>query len=597
MQITKFYQKHENKIIALVAVFLMALFVGFNFDYFYQANDDVYIKNLLAGVHTGTPESHNIQMHYPISLLLSVIYRIANNLPVYGLFLCGCHYGCSYLLLERSLMFAKKPLMKISIALLEGCLLIALLLPEFVFTQYTVTSAMLAGTAIFRFYTTNCVFQIEEGKQLIKKNIGNILLLVLAFCVRSEMLLLVFPFICVAGFLKWTQEKPMFMKQNAIPYFSIFSLILIGISLAQVIHMFAYSSNEWKAFTKFFDERTELYDYQFVPEYEKNQHFYEKIALEQSEQELLINYNFGLDERIDSEILRQTAEYAQTLKISNLSFIERFRGAFADYKYKTFHSVDYPWNVAVIAAYALLFLLAWKNKRYVYLWKIPVVLLVRTGLWMYIMMGNRYPNRITHSLYFVELLLLSALIFEECRKEQESARHGLKYAFTILAGIVFFMIAISAMPTSMEQVKAEMCLRENANREIQALDKYCKNNPDNFYFIDVYSAVSDAQSVEYSEKIFHDVDNSPANYDLMGGWVSKSPATDRKYHYFGILSMEKAILDSDNVYVIIKKERSMDWIKDYYDKKLGIIVTISPIDSICVDFKEIYTIYKISCEK
>lgn len=594
MQTTKFYKKQENKILALAAVLVMGIFVGLNFDYFYQANDDVYIKNLLSGVYTGTPESHNIQMHYPISLCLSLLYRIAGNLPVYGLFLCVCHYGCCYFLFERSLHFTKNSATKILLVATETLLATALLLPELVFTQYTVTCAMLAGTALFRFYTTGLVSEVEGVKPFIKKNISNILLVILAFCIRSEMFLLVLPFVCVAGFFKWMQEKPVFTKENAAKYLGVFGLILAGLGLAQGIHMIAYSGAEWKTFTQFFDDRTELYDYQFIPEYEQNREFYESIGLDQSEQELLVNYNFGLDEDIDSEVLRQTAEYAKTLKTTDVSFMERFKISFADYRYKTFHATDYPWNLAVLAGYALLFLLAWKNKSYAYLWKLPLLAVVRTGLWMYIMMGNRYPDRITHSLYFVELLLLAAMLFEQCKKEQDKGQGWQRYSFTVLTGIIFVMIGISALPASMDKVQAESEQREAANEEIKALDAYCRKNVENFYFVDVYSAVSDKSAVEYSEKVFENVDNSPANYDLMGGWVSKSPADYKKLEYFGLESLANAILDSDKAYVIIKKEKSMDWIVNYYEKKRGIVVEAVIQDTIATESEEVYTVYKIA---
>ena len=65
MKAAKFCKKHENLLLTAAVLFCMLVFIGIRFDYFYQANDDVYIKNLLSGVYTGAPESHNIQMHYP----------------------------------------------------------------------------------------------------------------------------------------------------------------------------------------------------------------------------------------------------------------------------------------------------------------------------------------------------------------------------------------------------------------------------------------------------------------------------------------------------------------------------------------------------
>ena len=612
MQIAKFYKKHENCILALAAVLCMILFVGVRFDYYYQANDDIYIKNILSGVYTGTPESHNIQMHYPISLFLSLLYRIAGGLPVYGLFLCACHYGAAFLIFARSAKLMKKTWSKVLVVALETVVFGGLLLAELVFMQYTVTCSLLAAAATFRFYTTERDLNVKE---FIRANIANILLVVLAFLVRSEMLLLLLPMICVAGVFKWFTEKPVCTKVNAAKYFSVIGLILAGIVLGQAVHMLAYSSAEWKTFTEFFDERTRLYDYQFNPPYEENQAFYESIGLLESEQELLENYNFGLDEDIDSDILKQTADYAVTLKGEGTSFIGQFKVAFSDYKYKLTHEVDYPWNVFVLAGYALLILLAWKNKSYAYIWKIPFLFFIRTGLWMYIMMGNRYPARITHSLYFMELVILAAVLLEECKKEYQKGQEKFAAApvvvknwqsasFTILVLLVFGIFGMQSFSYHAGQVAAESVRRDYVNREIDALTAYCSQNKENFYFVDVYSSVSavfpeTGQSVEYSEKAFEDVDNSLSNYDLMGGWVVKSPLTAKKLKNFsmesadGVSAMEWGLLDSEQVYVIIKTEKNMDWLTTYFAEKRDRQVVAEAVDSIELDGESIYTVYAV----
>ena len=613
MQLVKFYKKHENYILALAAVLCMMLFVGLKFDYYYQANDDVYIKNILSGVYTGTPESHNIQMHYPISMLLSLLYRIGGDLPVYGLFLCACHYGASCLILLRASKQMEKTFGKVLVVALLGVLFTGLLLPELVFMQYTVTCTLLAGAAAFRFYTT------PKGlgtKEFIRANVGNVLLVVLAFLVRSEMLLLVLPLICVTGLFKWFSEKPVFTKENAGKYFVVFGLILLGLALGQLAHIFAYSSEEWKTFTGFFNARTELYDYQFIPTYEENQNFYEGLDLAQSEQALLENYNFGLDEKITTKVLADTAAYAKELKGEQLSFTDHFKLAFSDYKYKLTHEVDYPWNILVLASYALLILLAWKNKSYSCVWKLPLLFFVRTGLWMYIMMGNRYPDRITHSLYFMEFVILGALILEQCRTEREQAQQRFANAsnlirgwqsasFTILVVMVFGILGIQSLLVHTKSVEESCEQRDYANREIEALDAYCRKISENFYFVDVYSAVScsdqvmSTEAIEYSEKAFENVGNSLTNYDLMGGWVVKSPLTAKKLQQFGMArdgeqsAMEQGLLDSDRVYVIIKTEKTMDWLTDYLAEVRNRKVSAQPVDTIELDGKALYTVYAV----
>lgn len=614
MQIVKFCKKHENCILALMAVLCMMIFVGFRFDYYYQANDDIYIKNILSGAYTGTPESHNIQMHYLISLLISLLYRIAGGLPVYGLFLCACHYGAGLLIFARSAKLMNKTWSKVHVVSLEAVVFTGLLLSELVYMQYTVTCTLLAATATFRFYTTDKDLTIKE---FIKANVSNILLVTLAFLVRSEMLLLLLPLICTAGVFKWFTHKPVFTKENSTKYLSVIGLILAGILLGQVTHILVYSSEEWTTFTRFFDERTELYDYQFIPEYAGNEEFYDEAGLLKSEQELLVNYNFGLDEDITADTLGETAKYAALLKGEGLPFIERFKIAFADYKYKLTHEVDYPWNVMVIVGYGLLILLAWKNKSYGYIWKVPFLFAVRTTLWMYIMIGNRYPVRITHSLYFMEILILVALIFEECKKEYEKGQVNFEKApglvkawqscsFTILVTVIYGMLGVLSMSYHVETVASEKRQRDYANREIEALEDYCKANYDNFYYVDVYSAVSCSDfvmsdlAIEYSEKAFENVDNSLDNYDLMGGWVVKSPLTAKKLKNYGmevtdeISAMERGLVELDNIYVIIKSEKDMDWLVNYYEEKAGMSVSVQAVDEIKLDGKSLFAVYEVN---
>ena len=95
----------------------------------------------------------------------------------------------------------------------------------------------------------------------------------------------------------------------------------------------------------------------------------------------------------------------------------------------------------------------------------------------------------------------------------------------------------------------------------------------------------------FSEKIFKDVDNSLANYDIMGGWMCKSPLYREKLKKFEITSMEDALLSDDNVYFIMETgapDSSMDWLRAYYQEK-GITISIAAIERIG-DGYEVYRI-------
>ncbi len=582
MELKNQLKKYENWIIAFAALGILSIFAGCRFDYFYDLNDDVLMKDILAGAYTGTPEGHNIQMLWLVSAFISLFYRLAKGLPWYGIFLCACHYGCFFLILKRSLAFCKTWWGKGAVALTESLLFGGIFLEHLIFAQYTVTCTLLGGTAAFLFFTTD---RDMSGMEFVRRNLPAVLLVSAAYLIRSEMLLLVLPMICVAGACKWGSEEKIFTKEHAFQYFTVIGLILGGILVGQVSHEIAYGSKQWRDFTEFFNNRTELYDFQKPPEYEEHRAFYESIGLSESEKVLLDNYNFGMDEEIDHVMVGEIADYAGKNKSAEEPFGPKLILKLKDYFYRLCHGPgavgsDYPWNYAVILGYMAVFLTALPKKsrreqerntgRSVLIknalgaaWKLVFLFAVRTALWMYILMRDRAPERITHSLYLMELCILAAMIFVQWSemKNVKTKRLG-----GILAAGCFGLLAIITFPGSVESVSLKQTEREKVNALYRELYTCLSEdgNKENFYFIDVYSSVSDG-GVPYSEKMFKDVDNSLNNYDIMGGWACKSPLQRKKLALFGIENMELALKDREDVYFVRKNSEDMQWIFDYYE--------------------------------
>lgn len=608
MKLNMWIKKNENRIITGAAVALLAVFVAVSFDYFYDLNDDVLMKDILAGAYTGTPEGHNIQMLYLVSAFISLFYKAARGLPWYGLFLCFCHFGCFSLILSRSLTFCKSVGGKIIMAMTEGLFWGGLFLEHLVFAQYTVTCTLLAGTAAFLFYTTDIEL---DGRTFIKKNIPAVLLVSIAYLIRSEMLLLVLPMICVAGVAKWGSEEQIFTREHQMKYLTVIGLILAGILFGQITYRIAYGSEEWRTFIEFFDNRTELYDFQQPPSFEEHREFYEGIGLTKSEKVLLDNYNFGMDEEIDEVMVGAIAEYAGKVKSAETSFWGKLSVKLRDYIYRFTHGrgaagSDYPWNYAALLGYFMVFATAVPGKyteekiqesgKGTYLknvlgisWKLGLLFVVRTLLWMFILMRDRAPERITHSLYLMELCVLGAMIFAHWQKICRLKSRRILAAFAIVG---FGVAAILILPENVQKVSEKQAEREAVNDRFQELYDYFGNeeNKDNFYLIDVYSSVS-YDSVPYSEKMFKNVDNSIDNYDIMGGWACKSPLQRKKFAKFGLEDMEQALREKENVYFVRQKEEDMQWLLDYY-KGHGTPVKVTLTDTVA----EVFEVYKVEAK-
>lgn len=599
MKLDKYWNKYGNFVIIILTIAVNIIAMSFCFDYYYDLNDDVMMKDVMAGVYAGTPDGHNMQTLYPLGVFISLLYRVFRTLPWYGMFLWLCQIGSLFLIGYRLLGLLKKWKAKLACMLFLTLFIWGVLLPHMIALQYTVTCTMLASAAIFLFMTAK---RGLSAKQFIICNIPSILLSVLAYQLRSEMLLLVFPFIGLAGLYKWAEEEKFLDKENYIKYGIVIACIFVGMFVSRMIDYAAYSSEDWKAAVDFFNSRTEVYDFHYnVLTSGEHAEYLASIGLSDSEQELLANYNFGLDEDIDAELMAGIAKYAASDTMVVSSVTNRVFDRVSKYIYRTLHGGDFPYNFLVIAGYACIFVSgmwsAFKNgrdkKRWSFLWELVLLGIVRTVLWMYILVKDREPERITHSLYLAESMVLMGMFcirhFLSTVKETsdtedgkgDSAKFGAELSvIPLISWLLIVLICFSNLPKNITATKADANKREAANLGAYSISQYCRSHPENFYFEDVYSTVS------FSQKIFKNVDNSLTNYDIMGGWMCKTPLYGKKLRQFGLGSTQDALLKEEGVYFIIEipdiesgTYSGPEWMVEYYHDK-GFNVAFKQIDVI-----------------
>ena len=561
-----------NTIFSLAMVVFLFLALSLRFDFYYDLNDDVLIKDIVSGLYTGTPNAHSIQMLYPLSLLISLLYRIIPVLPWQGIFLCACHGVCFFLIANRSLSFVEKEISKITLLLTEAGLIITLFLYEAVFVQYTVTAALLAACACFLVFTS----EKKDGLgAFLKEQAVAIVLVILAFNLRSEMLLLMSPFIAFTGIVKWSLEKPVFAKETIKKYVSLIGVILVGALLSLLIDALAYSGKDWKEFRDFFNARTQVYDYTWYPQYEEAQEFYRDLGVTPAKVTLIDNYNFGLDESIDADMLWSIAEYADATNIKEPLDV-RVKEAVADYKWRTFHEQDAPYNFFVLAAYAIVIALAVDFKDKSAIWKLPTLVLFRTVPWMYVILAKRVPPRISHPLYYIELIILGAWILSYCRKnrddlavyQNERIYKGRNYALAMAAGLLL-IYAFVCLPGMWQKADAEIARRQEVNTVMRLFEEYASKHPEDYFYMDVYS------TVDFSEKMFADVDNSQKNYDILGGWASGSPLQkDATIPYRDEAFSRAELLLQDNFYYVCEEGSDINYLEDFYSGH-GMVVELT----------------------
>ncbi len=611
--------KWENCILTLLVVLANVIVMGIFFDFYYDLNDDTMMLDIMSGAYSGSPDGHNMQTLYPLGALIALCYRLCHVVPWYGLFLCLCQFGCFYLIGVRlcslgegqrkagdgqrpaALYTASRVGMGRKLVRLAALSVLAwgVCLPHLMNIQYTITSAMLSATAIFLFLTMP---DEEDTAGFLCGNIPSMVLVVIAYQLRSEMLLLTFPFICLAGLYRLTEEKTIFTKGNLVRYGGVLGIMLAGMLVSRGLDYAAYGSDAWKDFLRLFEARTTVYD--FYPELvgeDRYQEALEGLGVTAAQQSLLRNYDYGLDDTIDSAFLTTLADYAMDTLRGAKDWGRIVREQVYRYYYRILRGGDAPYSTLLLLMYAAVFAAGVCGvgiRRYAFLWQTILLLCGRSLIWMFIMLRERDPERITHSLYLVEFALLAAMTIRmlyrgingkgdagilhdlsayDNRRPAARVPVRLSRGIAWIMAVAFVLITGNGMMKGIPVLRAEQERRAQVNENWYAIDRYCREHDENFYFEDVYSTVG------FSRRIFDVAGGGYANYDIMGGWMCGSPLYYDKIGRYGIGSVHEALLGQENVYLILSdqeaQERGVAWIVDFYAEQ-GVRVVVERTDTI-----------------
>ena len=541
-----------------------------NLPFYLELNDDALIQALSSGAFTGVPETHNIQMLFPGSLLLSLLYRLAGGIPWYGLLLLFLQALCVLLVLRQVFFRIRKGSDRVAAMILASGLFLTALYQHFLFLTYTFTAGMLSATAVLLILNDGDGKGTRGEKRKVAEREPNnrplaIILVVIAFCLRSELLLLTFPFVLLAFLFRVDRVRRENGTGKGFLLYGRILLWMMGLmAVCFLSDQIAYSRKDWREFRALFDARTRLYDFERIPSYQENRNFYQTIGLEETEVTLLQNYNFALDSKIDAEKMRLVAEEANRMEAKMHPPASRLKKAVSIYVWRLHHLVlpvsfrdsntDMPYLAIVLLLYLLVFLIMHRTGV---LWKLALLFLCRSTLWTYMIYNGRIMNRVMHSLLLVELFFLIGMVLPELGKEWDAGKKRLSVAGFALLVVASFLF----VPGQMQNVSGEVRKREEFNRPYEKMLASLEQKK-GFTFIDVYSSVDYTVKALGKQSLL-----KPTRETLAGGWAAKSPLYEKKLRHFGIRNMEEGLLQ-ENVTFLAEKEEDLSWLTDYYrDRK------------------------------
>lgn len=508
----------------------------------YAINDDVAMRDIASGSLTGTPDYHLIFIKAAFGWVLTGLYRCFEGIDWYGCVFLGMMVLCCGILLERwnswCIQKDKKPWYIIGWYVIG---ITGILLEHMLNFQFTVTAAILAGTAIFLYGTTG-----REDNNFYGRTGSVLILLWLSFCVRSDVLFMAVPF---GGLI-------FLAKADSIKRKVITALIaMVGLLGIMVFEKEAYGSEEWQAYLSYNDERSMVYDYYGVPAYEENREFYEKIGLKEYDVENLKRYNLCFVNDLETGKMHQIAGYAKEQYLAENSLGKRIK---AGIKAALKGELD-PENLLLngLTKFVIgfnIFLSLKRKKKKEFLTNLGF-LLCEGGLISYLGLQGRFPTRVGTALFLIELGSAAALLYQEELGTESLDWRKNKVRLSYITGALILLFGARLFSIKQKQQKMYQY-----NREYEILQDFYQEHEENVYFIAEWFVSG------YSD-IFHlQRKNSKANGFEMGGWLALSPIYEEELRQNGIeCSADEAIIENENVYVILVAPSSK--IEAHYEEK------------------------------
>lgn len=577
--------KYVNIAVAVMVTAILFLILSFWSDIVYCLNDDLMIQSILSGRYSGSPSGKAVYLSEPLSGLLAFLYGIWPSLPWFGLFLAGCYILCFFLILFSSLerlvknaeVTGKKRMIGIGcVCVLSVAIFCGFFLSQFLMIHYTVAAAVLGGTAIYLFMMSD---DSGDRKSALQSSWMPVVLLLLCYLVRTKVFFMTAPFLAVAGLYRILRTR------RFVCYLVPLAMLGAGLLLLMLAGRLSYGDAVWQEYLDYNDARTELYDYELIWEEEEAEIYYDAQGYASEEIEIYRNYNVLLNETLTAEDYRKIAAYGDLRPEGQRTWFQKFKEGFWLYRHRMLGKAeDYPYNVVSIALYIMAAMLMIGSRDKKSLWMLVLLGMVRSGLWIYLLAEGRYPERITISLYLIELLVLLAMIVDKRTRPEQMIENRISSIVNrmgiALVGIILVILSLETAYQVLPKTLEARAQQLEINREDDQLFDLMKSHPENLYLLDVYSVVY------HTEYAVRDYDGSYENYLLLGGWAAGSPLVTEKLDSWGYESAFDALERGENVYLVLKEGVGMELkeLEDFYFWRTGKKAVFQQIETVGENF-------------
>ena len=277
--------------------------------------------------------------------------------------------------------------------------------------------------------------------------------------------------------------------------------------------------------------------------------FVTKLNGIQIRKSLVFYYNTMLDADIDNEQLHKvTGKVTEAMK-QDRTPLEVLKSGVGKY-YIRLRYHDAPYNYIWIGALGVLVVSFILQQKWLQVLFMGLLVLGRSSIWIYLLEKGRFPERVSFSLYIMELLLLLGMGLTGIGIQKEKLKKGI----LCISTCILLLLAVLLGKDTFMKVQNQ----REAQKEWDALKECAVTNKDITYLVDVFSAV------KYADNLFSEDNN---NIMLLGGWMSASPLAEEKLTVLGNKDASEVLYTNEKVRLVVSSQRDCLWLEEYFAKR------------------------------
>lgn len=586
----RFLNQLINLLLAVGIVLPLLYRICTTIPFSYEVNDDSVIMQILDGSFTGTPDAHAIFLKYPLSWIIRLLYIKNPEINLWKIHLKDVNwyvgtivalYGFALIVvLYRLLNHFRCNRFLICGIYVAGFLTVWL--PCFSAMTFS-TAAGFCGCMALAYLALESQEEAWRPWNLLVLGV----LMIAAYCLRSQCFYMVLPFLMIEFILKYNIQ---FFKSLK-PWVA---LCVIALICAGALFWCdrEYSSEAWKDYYTYNHARSYLQDYKGFPEYEENQEFYSSLGIREEQRDAMAFYTYCMVDDFKTDWVLETYDYEKGQE-ARLSWKEKIEGswekalsmatestqAFFRLRFYSF----YLWLVLIplIPVTLILRFRAGIAKHLLYLLETVIFALLVAAEWLYLAINGRFPQRVEECirlLTFTAALVMVCHFLESYKEVWMCRLHGL---LQILLIAILFTGASGYCTGILANVQGNQEYQQIYGAEKGEVLEYCGKHPENYYILDTTSFTKVSLPTD---------DMHQMNWFMSGSWSAYTPLYEQKLSDLGIKGIGSEFLLKDNVYIITRGPKKIGTLMGRLDEDVEYEIA----DEFCSSLNSFFEIYKVT---